>query len=246
MHRFYLPTGLAEQQSVMVPPDQAKHLRSVLRLSPGDTIELFDGQGNLFLARLEEVQRHQVQARCLERLPLPPAPRCPLTLMQSLLKGKKMDLVVQKATELGAVTLQPIISRYSESSLAADRIERWHRISLEACKQCGRPTPLTIREPLALESVPLAHYIHRLYCWEQEGSAQLGPAMFQPGASTCLLIGPEGGLHSAEIQWLTRGAFHPLGLGPLTLRAETASLAAITLVQFLAGNWHPPESAGPI
>lgn len=212
----------------------------VLRLQPGQTVEFFDGQGTVFTARLRSADKHQVIAEILATTREEDQVRTPLTLAQCLLKGKKMDLLVQKATELGVQTFLPLVSRYCENRGERNPGERWQRIMIEACKQCHRATPMEILPVTLIKEADYSMYAHRLVAWEAEQTAPLPTGFIdQPGA-ICLLLGPEGGLHASEIEALQQDRFSSFSLGPRILRGETAALAAVSIVQYLSGGLQPP------
>lgn len=240
MRRFYLSPHSVKAERIDIRDQEARHMAMVLRLKPGQTVEFFDGLGRVYTAVLTVVDKHQVLAEIVgtrreeERL------LSPLTLAQCLLKGKKMDLLVQKATELGVQTFLPLVSRYCENRGERNPVERWQRIMIEACKQCHRATPMEIAPVTPIAEADFSEYDYRLVAWEEEQSAPL-PTVFseQPG-SICLLLGSEGGLHAAEVTTLQQQRFSPFSLGPRIMRGETAALAAVSIVQFLSGALQPP------
>src|SRR5690606_33951942 len=140
MHRFYVPEITADAEFVPIGKDETKHLRSVLRMKPGDVIAVFDGRGNEFECELTEIEKAGSLARVVKQIE-PASPESPLaiTLAVGLLKGDKYDLVVQKSVELGVHRFYPMVTHRSEMKLAeAERkLERWRKIAFEAAKQCG-------------------------------------------------------------------------------------------------------------
>jgi len=245
MRRFFLPPQALSGGRVVLTGPEAHHMAAVLRLKPGQTVELFDGQGAVHTAVLQSVDRNRIVAEITITRREATAAASPLTLAQCVLKGKKMDLVVQKATELGVHALVPVLSRYCENH--GDRghqQERWQRIMLEACKQCHRATPMTILPIRPLDQLDLAPYVHRLAAWEEERHTSLPTDFVDRPGPICLLLGPEGGLHADDLQVLRQGQFTAFSLGPLILRGETAALAATAIVQFLAGSLQPAKAEG--
>lgn len=159
----------------------------------------------------------------------------PLTLAQTLLKGKKMDLIMQKATELGVDHLIPVTTQYCENkNISEKQIDRWQRIMLEACKQCHRTSTMSISPPLSLEKIDFNQYRHRLLAYENEQNTLPVDVLNNQPGPICLLIGPEGGWHKLEVEYLTNNHFIPFSLGTSILRSETASIAAIATVNYLA------------
>ena len=240
MRRFYLdPTHLNSDQ-IEIRGAEARHMATVLRLRPGQTVEFFDGQGSVLTAILQATDKQLVTAQIIERHCEQPHDPVPLTLAQCLLKGKKMDLLVQKATELGVHRFLPIVSRYCDNRGERDPLERWQRIMIEACKQCHRATPMTIMPVTALDQADFALFSHRLVAWEGERLAPLPTNFIYAPGPLCLLLGPEGGLQAEEIESLMQQQFSPFSLGPRILRGETAALAATAIVQYLSGSLRPP------
>jgi len=243
MRRFFLPPHALTGNRLVLTGSEAHHLVTVLRLKSGQTVELFDGQGAVHTALLQEVERNRVIAEITATRQEPAVAGSPLTLAQCLLKGKKMDVLVQKATELGVHAFMPLVSRYCENH--GDRghqQERWQRIMLEACKQCRRATPMRILPITPLARLDAAAYVHRLVAWEEEQSVPLPADLSDQPGPICLVVGPEGGLHADDLQTLQQGQFTAFSLGPLILRGETAALAAAAIVQFLSGALHPAQA----
>lgn len=242
MRRFYLRGPVPAGDLLTVGGDEAHHLRNVLRLKAGTRVIFFDGGGGEYEAELLSLASSGVTARIIARR-REKLDRCRVSMGQGLLTGQKMDLVVQKAAELGLAAILPFTSKHCTiREPAAAKAERWQRIAREACKQCGRA-----REP---EIGPVADWPGLLAAgktrdlavafWEKEKTTGLEELRTiiseQQPASLLFLIGPEGGLAVEEIELARAANFRIVGLGRRILRAETASLAAATLVQYLVGN----------
>ncbi len=211
----------------------------VLRLKPDQQAEFFDGLGGVHTATLVRVEKQQVVAEILASREERDTSPAPLTLAQCLLKGKKMDLVVQKATELGVHTFLPLVSRYCENRGERNPIERWQRIMIEACKQSHRVTPMRILPVTPLDAADYLPYTHRLVAWEAEQHRSLPTDFLEQPGPICLLLGPEGGIHQEEIAFLQAQHFSSFSLGPRILRGETAALASVSIVQYLCGALDP-------
>ena len=238
MRRFYLESKEILQGDVTLDRDQSHHIRKVLRLQAGEEISLFDGQGNSYLATLSQLgQQARATITCHQPQPLA---RPALHLYLGLLKGKKMELVVQKLTELGVASLQPFSSDFSEAKApSASKLQRWQAITIEACKQCGRSSLLTIHQsrplPQCLEN---SQGCSRLVCWE--GEQQQGLASIEPAQQELhCFIGPEGGFSPAEVTLFQQQQLASISLGPLILRAETAAICASTLLLDRLGRLEP-------
>lgn len=216
-------------------------MATVLRLKAGQCVELFDGSGLVVTAELQSVERDLIRATIIEARREEQQDNSPLTLAQCQLKGKKMDLLVQKATELGVARFLPLVSRYCENRGERPVLERWQRIMIEACKQCHRSRPMEILPVTSLAECDFSSYTHRLVAWEEEYVIPLPQDFIQHPGSICLLLGPEGGLQEAEIELLRERRFISFSLGPRILRGETAALAATSIVQFLSGALQPPS-----
>lgn len=241
MRRFFIaPDSLAGNQ-ITLTGSEARHVASVLRLSPGTEIELFDGAGAIHLARIRRVSPAAVELELIATRHDDNDASPQLILALGLLKGKKMDLVIQKATELGVHAIQPLITRYSEKRGVRDRqLERWQRIMLEACKQCKRPIPMLLQPVLDLTDFTPPSSAVKLMFWEQEQKNAI-PASLLPGPEPiCLLVGPEGGFHEGEARWAAQHEFQILSMGPRILRAETAAISAVVIAQLLVGGFRPP------
>jgi 16S rRNA (uracil1498-N3)-methyltransferase len=245
VHRFFAPALDAGDDTVLLPKDEAEHLVRVLRLGAGDTVAVFDGRGREFAARIVAAERRDVRVQLLSRLEPAREPAVPLTLVQAVLKGDKMDDVVRDAVMLGAAALQPIVSARSETTVAAlaraGRVDRWRRIALASVKQSRRAVVPEIRGPLTFES------------WLEEPSAALTLMFVEPGAEAgsiplsavreqpvpadaAIVIGPEGGWTAAEWTAAHGRGIRAVTLGARTLRADAVPVAAISILQFLWGD----------
>ncbi len=235
-----------------VPPDattltiegSAHHyLTRVLRLRAGDALELFDGRGSAWDARVDAIDVDAARAT-LSLGPvrtLPPAPA--VTLLQGLPKGDKLELVLQKATELGATCVWPVQCKRSVVQLSGERAnkraERWRRIVEEAARQCRRADVPEVPEPVDLLAAVarLPEDTRVLVLDEEESSVRLGVALAEHAhAPIALVVGPEGGLSREEVAALTARGASTVSLGPRILRTETAGLAALSVLQFLRGQ----------
>lgn len=241
MRRFFVDEKTICGDEVTLSGSQVHHLHSVLRLGVGQTIELFDGTGCVYLTEISVVSKNRIEGHIINRHMESGTSSFPLTLGMGILKGKKMDLVVQKATELGVDSLIPLATRYCEQGKSMDRRRgRWQRIMLEACKQCGRATPMHIAPGIPLQELDITRYHYPVLCWEQEEEAIISPGYFSVPGSILLLIGPEGGFHNSEIRWAAEYGVRMTTLGSHILRAETAAIAGVGIIQYLS-NLQAPE-----
>ena len=246
LRRFFInPTDIAGKTATLTGPE-AHHLRTVLRLAPGDPIIFFDGTGTRYQARIEHILKDRVTATINGQTQDLPA-RVRLHLGQALLKGQKMDLILQKATELGVDAIWPFYSEHGiHKPLKDTQMDRWQRIVLESCKQCDRATPPEIHATSKITDL-LTHPPPcdlRLIFWEHEARHRLDEVLADQEKdcrSVLFLLGPEGGFSESEVDCARQEGFIPASLGPRILRAETATLAATAILQFTLGNLNPPN-----
>ncbi|HEU4385266.1 MAG TPA: 16S rRNA (uracil(1498)-N(3))-methyltransferase [Anaeromyxobacteraceae bacterium] len=234
--RVHLPPERIAAGRARLTAEASHYLRSVLRLRPGDEVEVFDGAGAAWTAVLGEGEDLALGTR---RHVSPPGAR--IWLAFALPKGEKGDLVVQKATELGAERFLPFAAERSVVRLdprrAAERARRWRRIAAEAARQCGRADVPEVDAPAPLQAVLAAAPVgFRRLVLHGPGGERLAEVV-DPGASGHLLVvGPEGGLVPAEVDSCLAAGARVASLGPRVLRAETAAIAAVALVQHRAGD----------
>ena len=241
--RFFAPDLASGGEVVTLPQEEARHLTRVLRLGEGDTITMFDGRGNEFLARVEHVARDQVAVRPLRRTQPAEEPSVTLTLAQALLKGNKLDDVVRDATTLGIAVVQPLLtSRTSVPASAAwhgHALERWQRIAVASTKQCRRAVVPELRPALEFarfldrDESALRVLLVEPHPWS-EYTKDIGvlQAQAKPQSAT-VAIGPEGSWTEEEISQAAAHGFVPLTLGGRTLRADAVPVAAVAVLQFL-------------
>jgi 16S rRNA (uracil1498-N3)-methyltransferase len=242
VHRFFAPALDPGDQSVTLPKDEAEHLTRVLRLGMGDTVSVFDGRGREFLARVSSVRRRDVQLQLLSRVDPAPEPSVPITLAQAVLKGEKMDDVVRDAVMLGVSALQPLVTKRTETTVAAllrgARPERWRRVALASVKQSGRAMLPEIRTPLTLETFLEEPRPDEslMFVEPVAGDAPISLHALRGSRSprdAVILIGPEGGWAESERAAARSHDVKLVTLGGRTLRADAVPVAAISVLQFL-------------
>src|SRR5713226_2277525 len=247
--RFYAPpvAFAPNEQTVSLSADEARHARDVLRLHRGDEVYVFDGAGKEFRCAVRELDRDGAALDVLEEVE-PARPESPLnlTLGIALLKGEKFDLVVQKATELGASRIVRVATsradvRIRDGDDAKRKVTRWQRIALEAAKQCGRARLMEIDEPVEFKALidrPAEEGELRLMFAERNGKslAEVTRNLQSDSVKVFALIGPEGGWADDEIELAREGGWQIVRLGGRTLRAETAAIVAVTLLQHRFGD----------
>jgi 16S rRNA (uracil1498-N3)-methyltransferase len=236
--RLFAPVDLPLGSEIRLP-DRAAHHLAVLRLGRGDAITLFDGQGGEFRAELTRISSKDVRARLLSKLTAERESPLSVLLAQCVSGGDRMDVTLQKSTELGVSRIVPIVSERSIVRLSGERAEKrlahWRGVVIAACEQCGRN-----RIPEVEKITDIADYL------DQAGRGELRLLLAPDAAKTlrqlppqrdvALLVGPEGGLTEQEREDAERGGFLPVRFGPRILRTETAPLAAIAAMQTLWGD----------
>ena len=247
--RFYAPPSAftLEYKNLTLEADEARHLRDVLRLRPGDEVYVFDGKGKEFQCQIEESRKDSARLKVLAAVPSArPESPLQLTLGLALLKGEKFDLVVQKATELGVVRIVPVTTKLADIRLrdesdADKRVARWQRIALEAAKQSGRALVPEVTAPIPFAVLVEAQsdsYQCRLMFAERDGQSLLEfkYSLSEGCQSITALIGSEGGWTDDEISLARNNNWGVVTLGGRTLRAETAAIAVSVLLQHVFGD----------
>jgi len=239
MRRVFIDKKAISGDTATIIGQEARHLGIVLRVRPGEEIELFDGTGRVYQARIKNIKKTAIETTIISTDDTGGKPPF-LHLGLGLLKSKKMDLVIQKANELGVCSIFPLSSQNcAVPPPAAAQQKRWQRIILESCKQCGRPKPLACHPHLYFADFveQCGRFDHKIVLWEKEKGRSLKHLAKHPQPrAVLLLIGPEGGFQDTEIDLAAKYNFTTATLGTRILRAETAAISAISISQFLLGN----------
>jgi 16S rRNA (uracil1498-N3)-methyltransferase len=244
MHRFYLPPGQCEGSTLFLTGREAHHACRVLRVRRGEQVAVLDGAGHEFLCELQDCERDKIRLTVGETR-LHPPPACPVTLVQAVPKGRIIEAIIQKATELGVARIVPVISERVVTQLgkddAARKAAKSQLVAVEAIKQCGCcwlprvEAPLTLTEFVAREELFELSLLASL----QEGSrpareyfrafeAQHG----RRPQSACVWIGPEGDFAPAETEAIKALGALPVTLGHLVLRVETAAIYCLSILHY--------------
>jgi 16S rRNA (uracil1498-N3)-methyltransferase len=240
--RFHLRAGAAVGERVSFDADEAHHLARVLRLGPGDLVQAVDGHGHELTVRLTEIGAHGAHGLVMSRTARLTESPLDLTLVQSIVKGDKLESIIRMATELGVCRVAPVITERTIARVAparwAHRLERWRRVAKEASKQSGRAVipdvqaPCTLAEWLASPRTP-----GLVVCfWESEPNGL--DAILPRGdvKRATVIVGPEGGFSADEAAQLRAAGSLVAGLGPRILRADTAGPVALALLQSRYGD----------
>ncbi|WP_137191656.1 16S rRNA (uracil(1498)-N(3))-methyltransferase [Stenotrophomonas rhizophila] len=238
--RCHVENPLAVGQTLSLPEEAANHLVRVMRLREGDGCVLFNGDGHDYRATLVVVGKRDAQVRVDAALAVANESPLHITLLQGIARGEKMDLILQKATELGVNAIVPVNAERTEVKLDAARAEKrlahWTSVVVSACGQSGRARVPSVAAPQSLldaaRQMPAEALKLTLDPLGEHRLSTLPPA---PGG-VVIAIGPEGGWSPRDRQALGEAGFQGLQLGPRILRTETAGLAAIAAVQARLGD----------
>jgi 16S rRNA (uracil1498-N3)-methyltransferase len=244
--RIYVPGPLTPGEQVLLPAQAGEHLTRVLRLEPGAALTLFNGAGGEYSASLGLREGKKVMARVLVLSPVDRESPLEITLLQGVARGERMDLIVQKATELGVARIVPVLTERSvvriDAKLRDRKREHWQAIATSACEQCGRNRVPEIADALAFGDALNALGADSVRCLLAADGADSLATVAQRAQQRpivlpiVLLIGPEGGLADNEQDFARASGFVACRLGPRIMRTETAGLAALAALQALAGD----------
>lgn len=236
--RIYQPTQLVSGETISLTPDAAHHLIKVLRLSTGEVIQVFNGEGGEYSATIASITKQQVSIQIGEYWARDVESPLQIHLGQAISRGEKMDYTIQKAVELGVTKITPLFTERCGVKLSQERWEKrlqhWRSIIISACEQCGRNRLPIITEPALMAE------------WVQQGSGGC-KIILHPEATQnlktitsvkniILLVGPEGGFTTEEVSSATQHHFLGMTLGPRILRTETAALVAMAILQAKWGD----------
>jgi 16S rRNA (uracil1498-N3)-methyltransferase len=236
MPRLFLPDSDLRSRFVTITGDKARYLLTVLRCRSGDPLFIYDDKGNAYSSVITDVTGREVTVELVEKIEFQTESALQITLLQGLLKGEKMDLVVQKAAELGVKEIVPVVTGRCQVR-ETRKTARWIKIAEEASRQAGRNCIPSIRETVAFDRLGSVSLPEGIIFWEQGGDGLSDTLKrFSGRGSISLFTGPEGGFSEEEIRSATEKGFVRASLGKRILRAETAAIAVVAITQFALGD----------
>jgi len=244
MHRFYVPPAQCRSESLTLPEREALHALNVLRLRARERVVVLDGVGGEYLCEVIEAGGRSVTLKVVQKNMIAPLP-CQVTLLQAIPKGRTMDLIVQKATELGVHRIVPVLSErvvtHLDDDSAQGKTGKWEATAIEAIKQCGSAWLPAVEAP----ATPQA-FLARGEKFDLPLIASLQPGAQHPRRhfdafleerkrlpqSVCLWIGPEGDFTPSETNTVRASGALPITLGPVVLRSETAAVYGLSVINY--------------
>ena len=246
MHRVRIPAGMQEGERLILQKAEAHYVANVLRLRKGDEVQAFDGAGHAFRLRLLTVCPAMVEGQLIATLPSWKEEGLQIVLGQGVSKGAKMDLIVEKCSELGLTTLVPV---YTERTVVRDtgreaaKLARWRRVAASAARQCGRRVFLDLQPSVTWQDFCITYRCApvKIVCWEEEQTRGLRQVLegLAGQSPVVVLIGPEGGLTPSEVAVAQSHGFISVNLGPHRLRSETAAIAMTSIIRYSLGELEP-------
>lgn len=235
---FHLPDASLDSNPQPLPSEEGHHVARVLRLGPGDRIGILDGRGLQGTAEIVTCGGGRVLVKVLALEPGAREPLRPVVVVAALVRGPRWDFLIEKATELGATHIAPLLA--ARSVALGSRSERWRRVALAAAKQSLRARIPEVAAPLGLAEI-LEAWPGAFLLVASEGGGPVGPSSLGPGQPLLLVVGPEGGLTEEEVELLGTSGACEVSLGPRRLRSETAVAALLCLARPLFDPAGPPQ-----
>jgi 16S rRNA (uracil1498-N3)-methyltransferase len=237
--RIYQPGTYTCGQSIELSATASQHVAVVLRMQPGEQLTLFSGDNQEFSARITHIHKKHVSVEIQTVNPVNRESPCAIHLVQGIIKGDRMEWVIQKAIELGVTHISPVLTQHSAIKHDPDRLQKkhnqWQAIAISACEQSGRNYIPSIAKPCTLHEYFQTPITTDRWILDPYATENIRDSI-TPTPAITLLIGPEGGFHQDEMEQAKALDFKPISLGPRTLRAETASIVALSVLQAVAGD----------
>lgn len=239
MARFPISNKIISNQEAIITGSDYRHIVKVLRLKPGQELVLFDESSFEHIGKIIEINKKEIKVRIINSTKAMSKSGVSLILLHGIPKGNKMDFIIEKATELGVDSIVPVVTERSQVR-ETNKASRWKRIAIEASKQCGRATIPKIHDVIRFEDAEIYSRNSGLRLIFYEHSriklSDYIKNVSQPPTNVIIVIGPEGGFSEYEINLAMEWGFSPVGLGPRTLRTETAAIVAVALIQHILGD----------
>lgn len=253
MRRFFVEKITPTIDYLSITGKEARHIVNVLRMKKGEKLVLMDGKGQLFESTIEALHHKEVKVKINKSIPHPPSSPIDISLAQALIRTHPLDYLIQKTTELGISSIHLFYSERTVIRLKPDhlksRMAHWVEIAKSACKQCGRTTLPNLNPPLPFEQIiknaPQKNTL-RILLWENEDRVDLKKLLrsMSPLLHIFAGVGPEGGFTPDEINLAREAGFHTISLGNRILRAETAAVSLLSIIQYEWGDLNLTMSRG--
>jgi 16S rRNA (uracil1498-N3)-methyltransferase len=249
MHRFYLPDAASHSGTLVLHASEAHHALHVLRIRPGERVTVLDGKGREYSCEVQKSSRQSLELSLLETKHHAPPP-CRITLLQAVPKGKLIETIIQKATELGAARVVPLLTErvilHVDDKEGHKKAEKWQAVAIEAIKQCGAPYLPEIAGPTRISSflarkepieLPLVGSLEPGSKHPREHFETFRAERNRNPASACVWIGPEGDFTSDEYRLIASSGAFPITLGRLVLRTDTAACYCLSVLNYELNAW---------
>ena len=239
--RIYQPGSYSKDNNICLSTEAAHHVSQVLRMKVGDKLTLFSGDSTESVCEISAISKKKVSVTLKSNKIVNRESPVKIHLYQGLVRADKLDWIMQKATELGVTAITPVIFNRSQYKLDAKRQTKkqahWQKIMINACEQCGRNQLPSLHEAIFVDALPIkCHETLKIVASPTETATLKRLTQEAANKDIAIVIGPEGGLSENEQQMLNANHFKSISLGPRILRAETAAIASITLMQSLVGD----------
>lgn len=238
--RIFSSKALSVSTEIELDKEAGTHISRVLRMSTGQQIELFNGDGFSYFAQIQAIERNQVSVRVVEALEATNESPLNIHLFQGVSRGDKMELTLQKGVELGVTQFTPLITERCGVKLDEKRwqkkLEHWQKVIESACEQCGRNT-IPALHPVIKMQAALSQFNDNSFFMHPEGKQSFKSISADTNLEIQLWVGSEGGFSDEEISWVEAHGCKPVQLGPRVLRTETAALAAVSVMNSLWGDF---------
>lgn len=243
MHRFFIEKEQIEENKIKIIGNDVKHIKDVIRLRKGEKVEVVL-EKEIYICQIENLSKKEINLRVIEKYKGKNEPKREIVLYQGLAKGNKMDLIIQKATEIGVKKVYPLMShrsivRFKDEKREKSKVSRWNQIANEAAKQSKRDILPEVENIIDFDSMIqlLENEKNIIVPYEEEIKKSIGQSLIKTNTQKVhLIIGPEGGFEEEEIKRLKDIGAHIVSLGPRILRTETAGIVAATIILYTGGD----------